>query len=427
MLNGKRMAARPAVFLLLLLAVIGSALRICYFKSDLARTPDERTYTRQANIVLLDGADGFRFLGRELERDPVAVSRYPSPARVGYIALLAAFMRGSGDNSLLAGAHISLILSILSLALAAFVAYRFLSPTVAVAATLLLAVFPFDLTIFRRTWQESFIAFLTAAFLTAACFAARSDSRTRLWSLAAFSVLGFLALTTKENSGIAFMLCAAGLTTHFILGRNRRAAILTACCAALALVGYVAVLAWLFGGVFKAFELVREHAHYSGINPYNVQYDSGPIWMFPAGFIRTSPLLFFGALAGFAVAVLRTVRSRRLSEAGLPLGLSLLAASIVLVQLATQRYCYRYTAPVYVPICLLAGIGIEAALKPLHKLLDPLGQRAAWTILGVALSVAALRDLNFARETFILPQIPDLTLRPVLGVPPAPLPPDYPR
>ena len=64
----------------------------------LARTPDERTYTRQADIVLVHGAEGFRALGRELTANLPEVSLYPSPLRVGYISLLAAWMRLTGDR-----------------------------------------------------------------------------------------------------------------------------------------------------------------------------------------------------------------------------------------------------------------------------------------------------------------------------------------
>jgi len=40
--------------------------------------------------------------------------------------------------------------------------------------------------------------------------------------------------------------------------------------------------------------------------------------------------------------------------------------------------------------------------------------------------VAAFRDFDFARKNFLLPRLEDLALRPVLGVPPLPLPPVIP-
>jgi len=93
------------------------------------------------------------------------------------------------------------------------------------------------------------------------------------------------------------------------------------------------------------------------------------------------------------------------------------------MQVVTQHYNFRFTAPVYGSACLLAGIGVDAVLPTFHRVLAPLGRVTVWIILGFAISMAALRDLNFARERLIGPEIPDLALRPVLGLPPAPLQP----
>jgi Dolichyl-phosphate-mannose-protein mannosyltransferase len=413
------------LYLLLAIIAIGGALRIDYFNPGIRRTPDERTYTRQADIVLAQGADGYRFLGQELAANPPAVSRYPSPLRVGYITLLTLFMRLTGDTSILTGAHLSFLCSMASLCLIAFTAYRYLSPTVAVVATLFFAVLPFDLTVFRRTWEEAFIALLTIGILALALRIVHSSARYRIAWLSAFSFLGFLALTTKENSGLTFLFCAAGLTLYFLLQRDRRAAMLTASSAAVAVLAYVIVLGSLFGGVANALTLVREYAHYSGINPYSVQYDSGPVWLFPEGLFRISPFLCLAGLAGLASAIYSALRSRAVT--GLPLSIAALTAGILLLQLVTHRYSFRYTAPVYTTICLLAGIGVDAVLPSLHRVLAPLGRITAWAVLGFAISIAAYRDLNFAQENLILPELQDLALRPILGLPPAPVPPDYPK
>jgi hypothetical protein len=418
---------RLSILLLVVEILLGIAIRIHFFDPGIARSPDERTYTRQANIVLAQGTAGFHFLGQELAQNPPLVSRYPSPLRVGYITLLVAFMRITGDNSILAGAQLSIAFSIASLFLIALTGYRFLSPTVAVVATLFYAVFPFDLTIYRRTWQESLISLLTVSFLALATLIARTGSARRLAFLIAFALLGVLALTTKENSGIAFMLCAAGLTLYFLLQGNRRAAILTAASAAVAAAAYALILASLFGGAVNTFILLRESVHFSGINPYSVQFDSGPIWMFPAALLRTSPFLFLAALAGFAAVVYHAYRSRLLVHHGLSLGIALITASMIMIQLVTQRYSFRYTAPVFGPICLLAGMGVDSVLPTLQRLLAPLGRATAWAILGFAISVAAFRDFTVARDRFLLPELQDLALRPVLGVLRAPIPPGYPR
>jgi hypothetical protein len=414
-------------YLLLAVFVFGAVLRVVYFDPAISRTPDERTYTRQADLVLEQGATGYRALGQELAQNLPAVSRYPSPLRVGYITLLALWMDLTGDASVLAGAHLSLLCSLATLALIAFFSYRYLSPVVAVVATLFYAVFAFDLTIFRRTWEESFMSLLTVCILALVAYIARENANRRYIALAGFTCVGFLALTTKENAGIVFLLCAAGLTLHFLLQRNRSGAILTAASAAVAVLAYVVVLGALFGGVANALTLVRGYTHYSGINPYSVQYDSGPVWLYPEGLFLASPFLFLVGLLGIAAALYRVLHRRSSVDIDLPLGIGLLTVSMILIQLVMNRYSFRYTAPVYGPICLLAGIGFDAVLPALDRLLAPLGRAAAYGILGFALGVAALRDLNFARERLIVPETQDLVIRPILGLPPAPVPKDSPQ
>jgi hypothetical protein len=333
----------------------------------------------------------------------------------------------TGDASVLAGAHLSLLCSLATLALIAFFSYRYLSPVVAVVATLFYAVFAFDLTIFRRTWEESFMSLLTVCILALVAYIARENANRRYIALAGFTCVGFLALTTKENAGIVFLLCAAGLTLHFLLQRNRSGAILTAASAAVAVLAYVVVLGALFGGVANALTLVRGYTHYSGINPYSVQYDSGPVWLYPEGLFLASPFLFLVGLLGIAAALYRVLHRRSSVDIDLPLGIGLLTVSMILIQLVMNRYSFRYTAPVYGPICLLAGIGFDAVLPALDRLLAPLGRAAAYGILGFALGVAALRDLNFARERLIVPETQDLVIRPILGLPPAPVPKDSPQ
>jgi tetratricopeptide (TPR) repeat protein len=91
-------------------------------------------------------------------------------------------MRLTGDTSILAGAHLSLACGLASLLLLTFLAYRLLSPTVAIVATLFYTVLPFDLTIFRRTWQESFIVLLSLALIALAACIARAPAGRRMAS-----------------------------------------------------------------------------------------------------------------------------------------------------------------------------------------------------------------------------------------------------
>jgi superkiller protein 3 len=413
--------ARVAIAALLLMVIGGTALRLYYFEPGIARTPDERTYTRDAQIVAALGVKGFQLLGQELAQNAPVVSLLPSPLRVGYITMLSWFMHLTHDFSLVAGARLSLLFSMLSLVLIAVYAYRFLSITAAIIATLFAAVFPFDLTIFRRTWEESFIALLTIACLLAAGYLVEAQRWSRYAWLAGIALLGFLCFTTKETSAIVFLLIAAGLLIHFLAAGDRMGALFTGCSAAGALAAYLCVLAWLFGGFSRSLGLVFAYAHYSGINSYSVQWDSGPLWMFPAGLLRTSPFLFVLALAGIGASVYGAVRGRSLKDVGARIGLALLVIVFLAIQLGAQRYSFRYTAPIFGPICLLAGIGTEKILPRLRELLSPVGRRTAWSILGFIIAIAAVHDLNFAYQRVFVPEIQDLAMRAILGVPPVPV------
>ena len=429
--NGSRLTAKLPLALLILVLLLGAGLRLFFFDADLARSPDERVYTRQADVVLAQGVDGFHLLGDELARDPAAVAIYPSPMRIGYLLPLVGFMRLTEDSSVLAGATFSLLCSMATMLLVAFAADRFLSRTVAIIATLLLAVLPFDLVVSRRAWEESYISLLIVAVLTLAAWLARRTVDRGLSEIAgyvALALLGVACLTTKESAGAAFLLCAGGIALHLFAHGERRAALLTAVSALLAVLAYALALGSLFGGVGRALVLTREDIHYSGINPYNVQYDSGPVWMFAAALLRTSPFLGVFVLAGFSVTLYRAWQPRALTgttrlrgivaNAGLPLGIALLTFAVLLLQALTQRYSFRYTAPVYGAACLLAAVGVAAAAGPLRRLCGPW----TWGVLGCVFVLAAFRDVSFARERFLLPQMQDLALRPVLGVAPLPLP-----
>lgn len=428
---GTGLPAKVPMALLVVVLLLGAGLRIYNFDTGLARSPDERVYTRQANVVMAQGVAGFHQMGEELAEDPAAVAIYPSPMRIGYLLPLVGFMRLTEDSSVLAGATFSLLCSLGTLLLVAFAADRFLSRTVAIIATLSLSVFPFDLTVSRRAWEESYISLLIVSVLTLGVWLTRRTAARGLTEIAgylALALLGLLCMTTKESAGAAFLLCAGGLVLHLFARGERRAALLTAGSATVAVLAYALALGSLFGGVGHALFLTREDLHYSGTNPYNMQYDSGPAWTFPAALLRSNPFLCVFALTGFCVTLYRAWQPPAFSgparlrtavaNAGLPMGVALLTFAMLLLQVLTQRYSLRFAAPVYAAACLLAAVGVAAAAGPLRRLCGPW----AWGIIGGVLVLAAFRDVSYARERLLLPGMQDLALRPVLGLAPLPLP-----
>jgi Tfp pilus assembly protein PilF len=410
---------------LLLLAVIalGIGLRVYYFAPDVSRSPDERTYARQANIVLQHGVNGFQILGEEMNQNPAAAGRTPSPLRIGYITLLASFMRFTGDFTELAGARLSFLCSIATLILLAWSAYRFLSSTVAIVATLLLAVLPFDIAVSRRSWEEALISLLAVSLLMLATLIGRTRSNTfRYAYLGAFALLGFFSFMVKENSGITFLLCSGGLSLFFIFQRERRNALLTVLTAVTAAVACVVVLSALFGGLAHVVAMVREYEHYSAINAYVAAFDTGTRGMFLAGWFRSSPFVLCTAVIGFVVTLYRVVRTRSFAFVGLRLGIALFTAAMFLVQLILQRFNFRHSAPLYGSLCLLAGIGAAACLTLLCRWFAPFGRVATWIIIVSSIAVGSFYEVAFARDKIIVPGMQDLALRPIAGAEPLPVP-----
>lgn len=384
----------------------------------MARSPDEQTYTRQANIIVENGFAGFTQLSDELAADPVHVGQYPSPLRAGYLGLLVGYMNLTDERSVLAGAQLSLLCGLLSLPLLALLARRALSPLCATLATLFYAVLPFELTTSRRAWQDSVISFLAIVILALAFEIVRNPAWLRIPKFAAFVLFGILAATIKENLLILFVLCGAGVIAVLLAQRQRGLALVAAICTAAAtLLGFV-VLASIFGGPARFVALERLAIQFSAAGVYDLQFSTGPAWMFPAGLLRASPAVSVGALVGAIVAVSRAWRGRSIAAAGVPFALALISCAMLLVQIASKRYDFRYTAPADGAICLLAAFGASRSLQWLDEMLIPLGRIAAWAILAFAIAVAALRDINFARDVLLNTGMQDLALRPVLGIPP---------
>ncbi|QEE28253.1 hypothetical protein FTW19_09720 [Terriglobus albidus] len=406
-------------WLIFISACAGILLRLSFFEPEIARSPDERTYTRQANVLLEQGVSGLRTLGDELVRNPMEVGVAPSPVRVGYLGILAGYMEITGNRTVLAGAQLSLVANIATLILVAFAARRHLARTAAAITVLLDAVLPFELMTGRRAWQEAVISLLATALIVLAMELPRLRGVARLGAYLVFTIAGVLSLTTKENIGVAFLLCTAGLFGAAILRKDRATAVGAAVSLGAAILITAAILASIFGGLGKYVALQRIAENVSAMNVYDQTYSVGPAWMLPAAIVRVCPLVAIGALAGMVIAIYRSFGARSLSAAGLPLALAGYCIVLLLVQIVSERMNLRYTAPIYSSLCMLAGAGCGWFTVQLHRVMRPLGGLFAWTILSVVLGVAALRDVNFGRDYLLNTGMQDLALRPVLGEPPA--------
>ena len=81
---------RWAALAVLLAVLAGAIVRVGLLADVKQRTPDEVTYTAQANALRLAGAEGIRTLAAQYVADPQRA--FPSPTRVGYTAPTALLM-----------------------------------------------------------------------------------------------------------------------------------------------------------------------------------------------------------------------------------------------------------------------------------------------------------------------------------------------
>jgi hypothetical protein len=184
--------------------LLGAVLRIVNLSNVDNRTPDEAVYTRQAAALLHEGFPAIKRMAGEYTRDP-AQRLYPPPSRVGYLVLLASTMWITGMSDQKAGAWLSCVASIVGLVLISLIGARFFHPWVGVLSVFLLAVFPPDLVLARRTWQDAVVNCFGALLLYCAL---RIGSRAAPgWVYVVFVMAGSAFLLIKETSVPIYGLC----------------------------------------------------------------------------------------------------------------------------------------------------------------------------------------------------------------------------
>ena len=418
-------AGRAGRICLLAILIFGIGVRFALLPGTLTRTPDERVYAHQASVVQAQGPTGFTTLAADLQRDPAATALYPSPLRAGWIALLAGASSWIGEDPMTAGSVLSFLSSAISLLLLAWVGLRFFNAVTACAATLLLAVFPFDLVIYQRAWQESFCSLLGLGTVAVVLYVAGSPGTKRWWWPGALWMAGLLAFTVKENCAVLFVMCGAGLALSFWMRGQRRDAVQVAAAMVCAAVASLIVLSVLFGGPAHYVALYRTFARFRPMNAYIAQYESGPAWMNLAGLWHASWVLCAAVAAGLVYRCILAWREREASSVVLAVAYAGVVF-FVLALPATLALNFRFDAPAFAVLCLLAGTAFNDFVRLLQSWTGTQGRRLALGLCGLVWTLGAARDLHVAHEDFLQRQIPDLAVRMVLGLGPAP-PADAPR
>lgn len=350
----------------------GIALRLVHYGDVTSRSPDERTYTYRAQLIL-DG--GLRQL-RPVFANYVSNSDnwiQPPPTRVGHLLAFAAMMKIRAVRDFSAGSLVSLLASILSLLLVAWTGVRFFNPWVAAGATTFMAFSVGELGMSRRAWGDSFFGFISLVILYLACEITRSPRRVFLYPL--FIAVGTYAMLTKETSSMSYGIC--GLWVFGVLLWKERLWKSAALMAAGGLVSIAATLAvWAvaagsLSGALSVLGDVQVDSQWSRLNT------GGPWYQFGYLLWLVGPLTAAMALTGVALAVLPAkIRTRVIPETG-ALDLlttrlaTLIAVSFVLFASFVGELQYlRIISPADGPYCLLAGIGLWILLSIARQFLS---------------------------------------------------------
>jgi 4-amino-4-deoxy-L-arabinose transferase-like glycosyltransferase len=401
---------RTRSFQLALLAVLvffGTMIRIADLSGVDTRSPDERYYTWQANTLLDQGTvQGYTTLFQAFDRD------LPPPTRIGYLSLLTTMMHLTGDRTMLAGAQLACLASVLTLVLVAFGAWRLLSPTAALTATLLYAVSPASLMFARRSWQESVIELLSAACLIGACLVL---IRNRSWQwAAAWCLLGVACVSMKEVSAVVYLLVSAVLVVVLALRQRRAEALAYAAAPVLALLLTACWWAVLMGG-FGTLARLRLLTGNAGMDSdYSRLYESGSPSILVHGLWIISSATVVLAAVGVGTALVRLARRDRSRCTLLSLALAVFVLFfLALAVLLPDKMNFRHISVIFAPLALLAGAGFTSSLESVSARL-PLAEASPLAAVCV-LTVVALagHDLsNFHRH--FGPQMQDMSIRMVL-------------
>ena len=269
-------------FWILLLALIsmGIAMRLAHFKDVVSRGPDERVYTYFASRIANGGLSAVPALFAGYEAN-VSSRIYPGPGRFGHLPLFATVMKLSGDQTARAGATLSLVCSILSLFLCAWMALRFFSPAVALLAVTFLASSVGELGMSRRAWQDATFGFACFLLVYLASEITVRPGAFRWYGL--FFSMGVFCLITKENAVIPYGLCGLWLFAILLVQEHSwRAAAVFAWGGLMSVVCALGILCALAGSARLAFSVLDHALWHQTADPSNWTFRccSGPWYQF---------------------------------------------------------------------------------------------------------------------------------------------------
>lgn len=398
---------RPNRAPLVLVCLAGVWLRVADLNDVAVRSPDETTYTSQARVWLRSGTAGMRTLVSDYDHRP-ELRDFPPPTRAGVIRLAAWMFRLTGKDDPGAGALAACAASILSLAIVALMAVRFLPPWAALCALVFYAASPVELVIARRLWPDVLCELPAVVALWSAC-AIAAGSRRRVWFLL-LAAAGAAGLTVRETFPIPYGFTLLWPLWELAVKRRdrRSAALLLGLCLA-ALAGSVV---WLGGAVGSLADYIRLSRHgptVAAANDYVRQFTSGPPWLLLEGFWIVSPMATVCAAGGFLAAF---AARREKPHGRLVAGIAAVTAGAMAVMMSDPHYLsLRFYSVVMGPLALLAGYGLWYAGRLAGKWLLP--EDRTWMTVAAAVILLAVTTADYFRfeRIFVRDSLGDTAVR----------------
>ncbi len=393
-----------------LVLLCGILFRVAHLNDQHRLTPNERTYLYYANRIQDEGIGVNKALYAEYINDPDMWAVAP-PVRIGYVVLLNASMSILGTRTVEAGMAISLLSSVLTLLLVAWMGLRFFNPQVSLIASALCATAFTEVWLVRGTPQDGVFGLFGLLEILIACEIMRAPKR--YWLYVPLHLIGIWSILMKQSGVFIYVFLVLWLIGFLLIReRNLKQAIVLAVSAAAGLIAVCGILVALAGDSHSAWKAYQLSFLCNDENwAYQDECCFGPWTQMPIALFLLSPLTFGLSIAGvWALANMRawgvqlTVLQRNCGAL-----CALMAVGFaVLFTFYPKMQILRYLTPGDGAICLVAALGLWALLWQAQRHLARIEYAAFVGIVAVAVAASMIRDYGVFNKIAMQAQIPEL-------------------
>lgn len=378
---------------LLVVLLLGEAVRVSHVTDVRTRTLDEEVYASYAATVAQDGPQRLPDTHRQFLVE--ANFGIPPPSRIGLPLVAAPLIRTLGLTPTTATAWVACGASLLTLVLLGLMTWQIYGPWIAVVATLCFAVFPPELALARRGWTDAVVGCLAVAAVWAAV---RLLRQWTLSGLGVLAVLGIAMAITKEGAALQWI----GVVAVLLALRPRRVVSLSIVCAVAGL-STLGVLSLAAGDPWRLWSVVSSVGGGHAGSWYAARYQSGPSYVLIVSLWQLSPSTMAWAGVGLIGLLARLVRRR--DDVSLLYATVALAAVLLWPGVIWGWTNLRLTSPAFGPICVLAALGVRDAARLLMR---PVGAPVALVVVVCLLAVGLRVDYARCLRAVVTADVQDM-------------------